>query len=115
MQPFICELPLDLEKCLKNNIHNRTEDDIRKAINEWDPTPSSYTILDYQCLFNNADDTEEISDFEEDKEHKDETFDAISDEENSIAERDMDNEFSDIGGEEEPINEVRYYNIYLKL
>lgn len=111
-QPYICEMTLDLEKCLKNNIHNRLESDIRKEIDDWDTTPASYTVLDYECLFNTADDTEAISDVDEDKDEIDESFDAISDEDNSNAVRDGDNDvddFSDIGADDEPINEVRSF------
>lgn len=101
-------MPRDLEKCLKNNIHNRSESDIRKAIAEWVPTPSSYTVLDYECLVNSADDTEEISDVDDEKA---ESLDAISDDDNSNAEKDYD---SDIGGDDEPINEVKIYSILNK-
>lgn len=71
-------MPLDEEKCIKNNIHNRSQSDIKRAIFNWVRTPSSYTLLKYESLFNDADATEAISDIEEDKE---ETFDAISDDE----------------------------------
>lgn len=87
---------------MKNNIHNRSEGDIRRAINEWAPTPFAYTVLDYSCLFNNADDTEEISDTEEDKEGKVEYLDAVSDED-----KHNDDEFSDTEGDDTLINEVR--------
>lgn len=98
-------MPLDLQKCIKNDIHNRTEEDIRKDINEWVPTPSSYTVLNYQCLFDGAGDTEEISD-SEDRAESGDSLDAISDDENANAEKDNDG-FSD-GGDDEPINdEVR--------
>lgn len=92
---------MDLEKCLKNNIHNRSESDIRKAINEWAPTPSTYTVLDYSCLFNTVDDTEEISDIEEEKEQKAEYLDSVSDED-----KHHDDEFSDTDGD--LVNEVRF-------
>lgn len=101
-------MPLDLEKCLKNNIHNRLESDIRKEIYEWESLPPSYTVLDYECLFNNADDTEEISDVENENA---ESLDAISDEDNSNAIRDDDNS-SDMGADDEPINEVRHIKFY---
>lgn len=107
-QPFICELPRDVEKCLRNDIHNRSESDIRKAIAEWVPTPSSYTVLDYECLVNSADDTEEISDIDDEKA---ESLDAITDDERSSTEKDFDNQLSDIGGDDEPINEVKIYFI----
>lgn len=98
MKPYVCELPLDLNKCLKNNIHNRTERDIQKAFNEWVPTPTSYTVLNYECLFNSADNTEEISDIEDEAE----SLDAISEDENSHA---VHGNLSDTG-DDEPINEV---------
>lgn len=87
---------------MKNNIHNRTESDIRKAINEWVPTPSSYTILDYECLFNSADNTEEISDIEDQKDDV-ESLDAISEDNNSNATENEHDNFSDTGGDDEPI------------
>lgn len=107
-QPFVCEMPLDLNKCLKNNIHNRTEMDIQRAIKEWNPTPSAYTILDYQCLFGSgAVDTEAISDAEDEKAENFDALDAISDDENA-KNRNQNDDFSDIEGDEEPINEVRF-------
>lgn len=95
---------------MENNIHNRSESDIRKAIDEWQPTPSSYTVLEWdECLFNSADDTEEISDVEDEKDRKAESLDAISeDDDTSNAMKDLDDEFSDIGGDDEPINEVNF-------
>lgn len=87
---------------MKNNIHNRSESDIKRAINEWVATPSTYTVLDYECLFNSADDTEEISDIEDEKA---ESLDAISDEDNSHgAGAHSSNEFED-----EPTNEVHIH------
>lgn len=97
-------MPLDLQKCLSNDIHNRTEEDIRRDINEWMPTPSSYTVLNYQCLFDSAGDTEEISDAE-DRDENEDSLDAITDDENAHAEEAADG-FSD-GGDDEPIDEVR--------
>lgn len=99
---------------MKNNIHNRSEDDIRKAIGEWAPTPPSYTVLDYKCLFDSADDTEEISDVEEEKEEKGD-LDAVSDEDHMYgnAERSNDDEFSDMDGDENLMNEVRFSNFLL--
>lgn len=93
---------------MKNNIHNRTESDIRKAISEWAPTPSTYTVLDYGCLFNSADDTEEISDVEDEKEGKAEYLDTVSDED-----KHNDDDFSDTDGAEKLINEVRHYDLFL--
>lgn len=72
-------MPLDEEKCLKNNIHNRTASDIKKAITSWVPTPNTYTLLNYESLFNDADAMEAISD-NEDEPGVSEALDAISDE-----------------------------------
>lgn len=72
-------MPLDEEKCLKNNIHNRTASDIKKAITSWVPTPTDYTLLKYDSLFNHANATEAISD-NEDEPGVSDVLDAISDE-----------------------------------
>lgn len=89
---------------MKNNIHNRSESDIQRAINEWVATPSSYTVLDYECLFNSADDTEEISDVDDENA---ESLDAISDDENGHgAAGRPSNEYGDAGGDDELTNEV---------
>ncbi|XP_055309199.1 probable serine/threonine-protein kinase DDB_G0282963 [Sitodiplosis mosellana] len=106
--PYICEMPLDLEKCLKNNIHNRLEIDIRKAMEEWEMSPASYTVLDYDNLFNSADDTESLSDVEDVKNENADSLDAISDEDNNsnVAMEDVESDdFSDMGLDDEPINE----------
>lgn len=87
------------------NGHNRSSKDIRDALDEWVPTPSSYTVLDYSYLFNSADNTEEISDVEDDKEA--EAFDAVSDEDNKV-EKHADDEFSDEDGDDQLMNEVRF-------
>lgn len=99
---------MDLEKCLKNNVHNRSEGDIRKAIREWMPTPSTYTVLDYSCLITSADDTEEISDIEDERGENTEFLDAVSDDDHGNAEKRLDDEFSDTDGDESLINEVRF-------
>lgn len=98
-------MPLDEEKCFKNNIHNRTQSDIKKAFFNWVRTPSAYTLLKYDGLFNNANATEAISDDE-----KTGSFDAISDEEdNGRRSKDC---FSDIDDDDDEagddyLNEVR--------
>lgn len=46
-------MSLNLDECLKNNIHNRAEADIRKCIKEWTKTPPHYMILDYSPLLEN--------------------------------------------------------------
>lgn len=49
-QPYTCEMPLDFQQCMKNNIHNRTAADIQKAIDEWIDAPPHYIQLDYRSL-----------------------------------------------------------------
>lgn len=92
-------MPLDANLCLKQNIHSRSEADIRKAINQWIPTPSNFTQLRYDSLF--ADQMEDISD---DEVTEDNSLDAVSDDEAPAAD-DAKNE--DISSEdEEEFNEV---------
>lgn len=92
-------MPLDANLCLKQNIHGRSEADIRKAINRWIPTPSNFTQLKYDSLF--ADQMEDISD---DEVAEDNSLDAVSDDEASAVD-DAKNE--DISSEdEEAFNEV---------
>lgn len=43
-------MPLDLQQCLKNNIHQRSAADIQRAIEEWADAPSHYIQLDYRPL-----------------------------------------------------------------
>lgn len=105
LQPYVCEMPLDVEKCVKNNIHKRTEEDIRSAMNQWVPTPATYTLLEYDCLFN-SDNTDQVSDMDEgDQDDKGDTRDGISDDGNENAEKELD-EFS---GDDESMNEVSYF------
>lgn len=44
-------MPLDTQQCLKNNIHNRSEEDIENCVKTWKTTPSHYLQLDYRPLF----------------------------------------------------------------
>lgn len=43
-------MPLDLQQCLKNNIHQRTSSDIQKAIAEWVEAPPHNIQLNYRPL-----------------------------------------------------------------
>lgn len=102
LQPFVCEMPLDVEKCVKNNIHKRTEEDIRSAMNQWVPTPATYTLLEYDCLFN-AENTDEISDMDEgDQDNKGDPLDRVSNEGNANTEKELD----ELSGDDESMNEV---------
>lgn len=50
IQPYTCEMELDAEACIKNNIHNRTTEDIYKACKEYKETPAHYVKIDYSYL-----------------------------------------------------------------
>lgn len=41
----------NVEKCIKNNIHNRSATDIQKAVKEWKVAPLHYVKIDYTYLF----------------------------------------------------------------
>lgn len=56
-------MELDVEACIKNNIHNRTAADIQKAFNEYKPTPAHYVKIDYSYLLKPAD---EVTDAKKD-------------------------------------------------
>lgn len=62
-------MDLDVEKCVKNNIHERTVEDIERAYKEWKETPPHYIHLDCSSLLKppaeEPDKTEEISDDED--------------------------------------------------
>lgn len=58
-QPYTCEMKLDVEECIKNDIHNRTAEDIRKAFRDYKDTPAHYVKLDYSYLLKPA---EELTD-----------------------------------------------------
>lgn len=41
---------MDLQICLKRNIHNRTEDEINRIIDYFEPTPSYHQKLDVNSM-----------------------------------------------------------------
>ncbi|XP_044747679.1 YLP motif-containing protein 1-like isoform X2 [Coccinella septempunctata] len=49
-QVYICQMELDVQNCFKRNIHNRTEEEIRRCIEGWETTPSHHPILDASSL-----------------------------------------------------------------
>lgn len=49
-QPYTCELTINLQDCTKNNIHNRSKNDISQIIDSWTKTPDHYIKLDYATL-----------------------------------------------------------------
>lgn len=116
-------MPLDVDLCLRQNTHKRSEIDIRKAISQWVSTPPIYTVLTYDSLFENE--MEDISDDE-----KANSLDALTDEDNGANVASI-NEISSDEGEatilipdeddeqedEEEFNEVRNAsnNIFKKI
>jgi len=43
-------MEMDLQICLKRNIHNRTEDEINRIIDYFEPTPSYHQKLDVNSM-----------------------------------------------------------------
>ena len=52
------------EECLRRNIHNRSADDIAEAVQQWQPTPPTYPLLDVGPLLGMAEkQTKQVRDF----------------------------------------------------
>ncbi|KYM97130.1 YLP motif-containing protein 1 [Cyphomyrmex costatus] len=47
---YVCEMEMDLQICLKRNVHNRTEDEINRIIDYFEPTPSYHQKLDVNSM-----------------------------------------------------------------
>ncbi|XP_067206367.1 YLP motif-containing protein 1 isoform X3 [Linepithema humile] len=47
---YICEMEMDLQICLKRNIHNRTEEEINRIIDYFEPTPNYHQKLDVNSM-----------------------------------------------------------------
>lgn len=43
-------MEMDVQICLKRNIHNRTEDEINRIIDYFEPTPSYHQKLDVNSM-----------------------------------------------------------------
>lgn len=43
-------MEMDLQICLRRNIHNRTEDEINRIIDYFEPTPSYHLKLDVNSM-----------------------------------------------------------------
>lgn len=56
---YICEMDVDAQVCTKHNIHKRSEDDINRIIDYFEPTPDHHHKLSISSLQN--DEVEEIS------------------------------------------------------
>lgn len=50
LKVYVCEMEMDLQICLKRNIHNRTEDEINRIIDYFEPTPSYHQKLDVNSM-----------------------------------------------------------------
>ncbi|XP_063978325.1 uncharacterized protein LOC135163087 isoform X2 [Diachasmimorpha longicaudata] len=48
---FVVEMDMDVAVCLQRNIHNRTEDEINRIIDYFEPTPSYHQKLDVTSFF----------------------------------------------------------------
>ena len=43
-------MEMDVQICLKRNIHNRSEDEINRIVDYFEPTPKHHQILDISSL-----------------------------------------------------------------
>lgn len=50
---YICEMEMDAQICIKRNIHKRSEDDINRIVDYFEPTPSHHHKLDVSSLLQN--------------------------------------------------------------
>ncbi|OXU26998.1 hypothetical protein TSAR_010354 [Trichomalopsis sarcophagae] len=75
---YVCEMETDVQICLKRNIHNRSEAEINRIIDYFEPTPSHHEKLDVTALleeqtiedFKSEDEQEVLKDDSEEKEDK---------------------------------------------
>ncbi|KAF5286057.1 hypothetical protein FQA39_LY16461 [Lamprigera yunnana] len=49
-QVYICQMELDVQICTKRNIHDRSEAEIQRCVDGWEPTPSHHPVLDATSL-----------------------------------------------------------------
>ncbi|KAL3265982.1 hypothetical protein HHI36_010171 [Cryptolaemus montrouzieri] len=49
-QVYICQMDLDIQNCVKRNIHNRSEEEIRNCVDGWEKTPAHHPILDVTSI-----------------------------------------------------------------
>ena len=59
----------DIDLCVKRNIHNRTEEDIKEIVNRWECTPETHIKINYKKIFDiqNVKETEIIQETTADK------------------------------------------------
>lgn len=53
-QVYVCDMDRDLQSCLKHNIHNRNEEDIKNIINNWEETPRLFLRIDPTSMLQSA-------------------------------------------------------------
>ena len=51
-------MDMDVSTCAKRNVHKRTEEEIKKMVDNWEPTPFTHTILDVRSLLQSVSITE---------------------------------------------------------
>ncbi|XP_050432303.1 uncharacterized protein LOC126840529 isoform X2 [Adelges cooleyi] len=93
--PYVVELESDVDSCIKNNIHNRTSQEIINIANSWVKTPHDQILLNIQSLLhpNNEVEMEIVSDVEMDLEKNE---DGIENTENVQSTNDGDFEEEDV-------------------
>ena len=47
---YVCEMEMDVQVCLKRNIHKRSEDEINRIVDYFEPSPSHHHNLDVTSL-----------------------------------------------------------------
>lgn len=47
LQPYTCEMERSIQTCFRENIHNRSEEEIINIVDNWSNTPEHYLKLDY--------------------------------------------------------------------
>ncbi|XP_034941545.1 uncharacterized protein ZAP3 [Chelonus insularis] len=47
---YVCEMEMDVQICLKRNIHKRTEEEVNRIVDYFEPTPNYHQILDVSTL-----------------------------------------------------------------
>lgn len=70
-------MELDLQTCVKRNIHGRSQMEIEKCIQGWEPTPNHHPTLDCTSLLQ-ADAITEVEMEEIDSNASDEAVDGVS-------------------------------------
>lgn len=51
---FVCEMEMDVQVCLKRNIHNRSEDEVNRIVDYFEPTPKHHQKLETSTFLQEA-------------------------------------------------------------